>query len=131
MNRKRPLTAERLDELVKTCRQIIASSQVLQFVVGITTDPTARRRAYARWAKTHKAGPGTLDGWVILEWELTAEEAIRAERHLFNALVDHPDYGTIKTHYHKSVYRHGRNRDKQVVYLAWWSPYLVIAEEFE
>lgn len=86
--------------LLDTCRAIISSKRVTQFVVGITFKPTERRAAYRRWARQRG---GTLDGWVILDWGLTPAQALAAERYLFDGLVNHPGYGVIKMHYHPSV----------------------------
>ncbi|WP_156361255.1 hypothetical protein [Sphingomonas sp. Leaf257] len=104
--------------LLETCRAIIASKQVKQFVVGITTNPTRRRSAYATWAR--KKG-GTLNGFVVLDWGMSQAKTLKVEKHLFDGLINHPGYGVIKMHYHPSV----TAADNQSVYLAWWSDWLV------
>lgn len=107
------------DWLLETCRDIIRSKTVTQFVVGITTNPSNRRSAYARWARGKRS---KLGGFVILDWNLSHAATLRVEEHLFNGLVNDPGYGVIKMHYHPSV----KKVDGQSLYLAWWPDWLVI-----
>ena len=123
-------TEAHYERLADTCRAIIASPKVVQFVVGITTNPTARRQSYRQWVQNHSLGPGSLDGFVILDWGYNQEDIRSVEEYLFNALVDHDNYGVIDTSYKPSVYRKGPNADSQSIYIAWWSPYLVVSDEF-
>jgi hypothetical protein len=109
------------ERLLATCRAIVASKSVTQFVVGITTNPEQRRTSYDRWAR--RKG-GNLDGFAVLEWGLTRTEVVDLERYLFENLVDHPGYGVIDMRYYPSV----KPVDNQFVYIAWWSPYLVYVE---
>lgn len=115
-------TLKRCESLLTTCRMIIASGDVVQFVVGITTDPSTRRQHYRRWAK---GLGGNLDGFVLLDWKRTATEGEAIERYLFEGLVDHPGCGVIDMTYKNSV---KRTSDDQTIYIAWWSPYLVVAD---
>lgn len=116
------LTEERCERLLATCQAIVASKAVVQFVVGITTDPTTRRQHYRRWAK---GKGGNLDGFVLLDWGRSAAEGEAIERYLFEHLVDNPGYGVIDETYKNAV---KRTSDDQTIYIAWWSPYLIIAE---
>jgi hypothetical protein len=119
--RRRALPANP-DWLLDTCKAIVASKKVRQFVVGITTNPTARRSAYMRWAKLKGS---TLEGFVILDWNLSHAATLKVEEHLFNGLVNDPGYGVLKMHYHPSVKKVGG----QSVYLAWWPDWIIDATE--
>lgn len=123
-------TEAHYERLANTCRAIVASPQVTQFVVGITTNPSARRQSYKRWAENHENGPGKLDGFVILDWGYSRDDIRAVEEYLFNAFVDHDNYGVIDMSYKPSVYKKGPNADDQSIYIAWWSPYLVISDQF-
>lgn len=118
--------------LAETCRDIVASKRDVQFVVGITTNASVRRSHYRRWAAQHEAGEGkgTLNGFVILDWGYSQADIMRVERYLFEALREHPNYGVVDMNYEPIVHRKGVNADNQMIYLAWWSPYLVIADEY-
>ncbi|SOB86755.1 hypothetical protein SAMN06297144_1864 [Sphingomonas guangdongensis] len=112
------------DQLLETCKAIAASKHVTQYVIGVTTNPSQRRASYAGWARREG---GNLDGFVILDWGLNRNQVEAVERHLFQGLVNDDKYGVIKMHYHPSI----KDVDDQSVYIAWWSPWLVIAEEFK
>lgn len=122
------ISQRRLEWLLRSCQQIVASDGVWQFVVGISSNHSNRRAAYDRWARTKKGEKGTLDGFVLLEWNLTGDQAILVERYLFENLVHNDKYGTIKMHYYPSV---KRGLERNVVYLAWWSEWLVDAGAIE
>jgi hypothetical protein len=110
--------------LLQTCRDIIASPEVTQFVVGITANPSQRRSAYVRWARTRGSRIG---GFVVLDWSLTPEQAIACERELFQGLVENEKYGVIDERYYPSAKRTLVNYN---VYISWWADWLVVAEQY-
>lgn len=101
----------------KTVLQIVGSQHVREFCVGITGDATSRRRAYARWCRQHEA---CLDGFVILDWDQTPDDVVAFEHWLFEQVCSHRKYSNVENvKYFPNV---NRRFERQVIYVAWWSP---------
>jgi hypothetical protein len=113
-----PRRQERYERALLTVRHVVASPRVKQFCIGITGNPTSRKKAYQRWAK--KDFDGNLDGFVPLDWGLSCDEALRFEKWLFESAKSHSKYvNSERVRYFGSV---NRSFENHYIYLAWWSP---------
>lgn len=96
---------------------IIASPEVDRFCIGITGRPKARRLEYRRALASEGM---KLEGFVLLDWDRTGEQAIALERWLFGELKKSSKYDNHENvSYFASV---KRTLPSQAVYIAWWRP---------
>jgi hypothetical protein len=96
---------------------VISSPKVKQFCVGITSNPSQRRSAYARWCREYDA---KLAAFVILDWDYSSEIIISFERWLFERAKMSRKYANFKNvAYYPSVNRKYKSHH---IYLAWWAP---------
>jgi hypothetical protein len=102
--------------LHRSCLDLVKSSAVEEFCIGISAKPFSRRRAYSRWCRQIGA---ELHGFMVLDWGRSAQQVLDCERWLFHRLDGHRKYSRTTTRrYYPSA---SRKLDEQMIYLAWWS----------
>ncbi|ACK82469.1 hypothetical protein [Methylorubrum extorquens] len=107
----------RYEFVLATAKAIVSSPAVSCFCIGITGRPKARRNEYR---KALAFDGQTLDGFVLLDWERTGEQAVAMERWLFERLKASAKYDN-----HENVAYFGSVKKAlpdQAVYIAWWKP---------
>ena len=112
---------KQLERIVNTIDSILASTDLAQYVIGITKSPKSRRSAYLAEGFQH---------FVILEVELTEKESLDLEEKLFSLFTSKSDVNSRYNKYHaekrddkyhrSSGGIHSSEKD-YVLYVSWWS----------